>query len=169
VSVNEAMQVAGPAGPGVRLLDARSAGLDHAGLRSWAREESAATGAPHVSRSYRYPYCMMAWHTEPVGVDIERIGPVDAGFVASISAPAERRAPAPAGEDDEYATALWCSKEALAKALGDALRYDPRRLESPLGWPDGRAGPWRALEVAAPPRHTAWACWRATVDAPVAV
>ena len=28
---------------------------------------------------------------------------------------------------------LWSGKEALAKALGDALRYDPRRLESPAG------------------------------------
>jgi hypothetical protein len=141
----------------VRLLDARAAGLDEPGLRAWARAEAARGGAPRVSRSYSYPYALVAWHDEPVGVDIERIEACDAAFAESICTPRERAEIAA----DTYLTALWCSKEALAKALGDALRYDPRRLDSPMLWPGGRAGPWRAEPVAAPPGHTAWLCWRA--------
>jgi hypothetical protein len=53
----------------------------------------------------------------------------------------------------------WCSKEALAKALGDPLRYDPRRLGSPIRWPASRSGPWRAIPLRAPTGHAAWLCW----------
>jgi phosphopantetheinyl transferase len=55
---------------------------------------------------------------------------------------------------------MWCGKEALSKALGDALAYDPRRLGSPLSWPDGRSGAWCAAELPAPAGHVAWLCWR---------
>jgi hypothetical protein len=137
--------------PRVRILDARTRGLDEDGLRSWARMEGA--GAAHTTRSYCYPYAVVAVHARPVGVDIERREPHDATFVSSISTPSEL------GRDLDPAS-LWCSKEALAKALGDALRYDPRRLESPMLWPDGRSGPWAAEELTAPPDHVAWLCWR---------
>jgi phosphopantetheinyl transferase len=63
-------------------------------------------------------------------------------------------------DPDAYVSSLWSSKEALAKALGDPLHYDPRRLESPMSWPGGRAGPWRAARLATPDGHTAWLCWR---------
>jgi len=42
---------------------------------------------------------------------------------------------------DNYLTSLWAAKEALAKALGDALCYEPSRLGSPQHWPRGRPGP----------------------------
>jgi quercetin dioxygenase-like cupin family protein len=146
--------------PEVRLLDARAADLDEAGLREWARAETAACGEPCVSRSYRYPFALVAWHSEPVGVDIERVEPLGPEFADSICTPEERSESAAAADSDAYLTSLWCSKEALSKALGDALRYDPRRLGSPQRWPDGRAGPWRAKQIDAPERHTAWICWR---------
>ncbi|HWE10427.1 MAG TPA: hypothetical protein VG325_13820 [Solirubrobacteraceae bacterium] len=57
---------------------------------------------------------------------------------------------------------MWSSKEALAKALGDALRYDPRRLEAPVAWVNGACGPWRARPVPAPPGHVARVCWRSS-------
>lgn len=62
---------------------------------------------------------------------------------------------------DRTITSLWSSKEALAKALGDALAYDPRRLEAPVAWPDGRSGAWRAraLELAQED-YVGWVCWR---------
>jgi phosphopantetheinyl transferase len=147
--------------PEVRLLDARAAGLDEAGLRTWARAQTAACGQPYVVRSYRYPYALVAWHSEPVGVDIERIEPCDAAFAELILTPAERADPMPFAEPDAHLTSLWCSKEALSKALGDALRYDPGRLDSPMRWPDLRSGPWRAAPLRTTPRHTAWLCWRA--------
>lgn len=60
---------------------------------------------------------------------------------------------------DNYLTSLWAAKEALAKALGDALCYEPSRLGSPQHWPRGQAGPWRAKQLPAPSGHVAWLCW----------
>lgn len=148
--------------PEVRLLDARSAGLDEARLRAWARAETSASGGAYVARSYRYPYALVAWHSEPVGVDIERIAPCDAAFADSICTPSESADPARLADPDAYITSLWCSKEALSKALGDAIRYDPRRLDSPMRWPERGAGPWRAATLAVPAHHTAWLCWRSS-------
>jgi phosphopantetheinyl transferase (holo-ACP synthase) len=181
-----------PAGaPAVRLLDARSDGLDEPSLRGAARAiadmvdaVADAEHAPCVSRSYRYPHALVAWHDAPVGVDIERIERFDPEFLESISTPSERaRSPAPrdlaalarspaardpAGHADSanprdpasYTASLWASKEALAKALGDPVAYDPRRLESPMFWPAGRSGPWRAAPLPVPDGHNAWLCWR---------
>jgi len=150
----------GPGGREVRLLEAREPGLDERGLRRWARAQTFA-GARCVSRSYRHPYGLVAWHDQPVGIDIERIEQFDPALLESICTPSERSLPVDELDPARYATSVWCSKEALSKALGDALRYDPRRLGSPLFWPGGRSGPWRARSLPAPPGHTAWLCWRA--------
>jgi hypothetical protein len=51
-----AIRIAGLAGaPEVRVIDARSAGLDEHGLR--------------------YPYALVSWHRGRVGIDIERVEP----------------------------------------------------------------------------------------------
>jgi hypothetical protein len=152
-----------PRAPRVRLLDARAAGVDEPGLRELARAECASSGAPHTTRSYSFPYALVAWHEARVGVDIERIAHCDEAFARSISTPAEHVEYGSVLDPDGHFTSVWSSKEALAKALGDALEYDPRRLDSPLGWPGGRAGAWRALALALPgaAHHVAWLCWRA--------
>jgi hypothetical protein len=150
-------------GPLVRLLDARTAGLDDAGLRRWARAVGAQLAPLLVTRSYRHPFALVAAHHAAVGVDLERVEPVDAAFATSIATP-EERAALEAGEagDDlaSWAIALWSGKEALAKALGDALAYDPRRLGAPARWPGLRCGPWRAAALPVPAGHTGWVCWR---------
>jgi 4'-phosphopantetheinyl transferase superfamily len=146
--------------PEVRLLDARAAGLDEPGLRDRARVISATVGAPYVSRSYRHPYALVSWHTGPVGIDLERVEPCDAAFARSICTPAETIEWATLEDASVYFSSLWCSKEALAKALGDALRYDARRLEAPMLWPAGRAGAWNAARLPMGPGHVAWLCWR---------
>ncbi len=107
----------------------------------------------------------MAWHSAPVGVDIERVAPCDEAFADSIRTPAERAAATPQRRlPDRHITSLWSSKEALSKALGDALDYDPRRLEGPQAWPNGRSGPWRAVTLdLADDEHVAWLCWRAEI------
>jgi len=147
-------------GPGVVLLDALQAGLDEPGLRESARTSASSTGAPHTSRSYRYPYAFVVSHSEPVGIDIERIEPFDQAFLDSILTPSERRAGFSDANPDRFAASLWSSKEALSKALGDPVRYDPRRLDSPMFWPDARSGPWRAASLPVPAGHVAWLCWR---------
>ena len=151
-----------PGGPEVRLLDALEAGLDKPGLKAWARAESDNAGGLHSSRSYRFPYALIAWHSEPVGVDIERIEPFDRAFLESIRTPSEPADPPDGAGADDYLASLWSSKEALSKALGDALSYDPRRLESPIAWPDGKSGRWRAAVLAVPAGHVGWLCWRST-------
>jgi hypothetical protein len=155
-------QNAGEATPKVRLIDARTIGLpDEALLRERAREVSANTGAPFTSRSYSFPFALVAWHTSPVGIDIERVTPCDEAFADSIRTPAERAKGWPSDDPNRFFTSLWSSKEALSKALGDALAYDPRWLDSPGTWPEGRSGPWRAMTFDVSMEHVGWLCWRA--------
>jgi hypothetical protein len=155
--------------PVVRLLDARWAALDAPALREWARAVAGGLGRPYVTRSYRFPYALVAAHDGPVGADLERVEPVDRAFAASIATPDEREAldAGEAGDDvASWAIALWSGKEALAKALGDAVAYDPRRLPSPLRWPDLRAGAWRAAPLPVPAHHVGWVCWRTAGEDP---
>lgn len=146
------------------LINARAVGIsDEAALRELARAVSTEAGAPFSSRSYCFPFALIAAHTAAVGIDIERVEPCDAAFADSIRTPAELAAGPPReGDPDRFFTSLWSSKEALSKALGDALAYDPRRLEGPGAWPDGRSGPWRAASIdIGEDGHVAWLCWRA--------
>jgi 4'-phosphopantetheinyl transferase superfamily len=147
----------------VQLIDARTAdALDGAALRELARKACAEVAAPFTSRSYRFPFALIAAHGAEVGVDIERVEPCDAAFADSIRTPAELSSagPSQAEDHDRYFTSLWSSKEALSKALGDALAYDPRRLEGPGAWPEGRSGPWRVTPLEVPDGYVAWLCWK---------
>jgi phosphopantetheinyl transferase len=146
-------------GPRVALIDATIEGLDEDALRTRARDLGAAVGAGAVSRSYCYPYALVGWGAGSIGVDIERVVPCPEDFSRAIATPSEH-----AGRrwtTDRELISLWSSKEALSKALGDALDYDPRRLESPAGWPDGACGSWRTATLPAPDGYCAWVCWRA--------
>jgi hypothetical protein len=156
-----AATVSGAEAPLLRLLDARAAGAaDEAALRELARAASIHSGAPFTSRSYSFPFALVAAHSAAVGIDIERVEPCDAAFANSIRTPAERAAAGPPREDhDRYFTSLWSSKEALAKTLGDTVAYDPRRLEGPGAWPDGRSGPLRATPLDVPDGYVGWLCW----------
>jgi hypothetical protein len=146
--------------PDVRLLDARALHVDEADFRDLARELTTKSGAAYVSRSYSFPYALVAWHYHPVGVDVERIGRCDDTFADLICTPDERGDVARSDDADRLLTSLWSSKEALSKGLGDALQYEPARLESPTGWPSQQAGAWRCRELAVDPDHVAWVCWR---------
>jgi phosphopantetheinyl transferase len=144
--------------PKLHLFDARADDVDEQGLRQLARAHS--PGAAHASRSYRFPYAVIARHDHQVGVDIERIERQDRAFAESICTPSERERLDGIDDLGRFASSLWCSKEALSKALGDPLAYDPRRLESPMWWPSGESGPWRARELELVPDHVVWLCWR---------
>ena len=153
--------------PRVLTLDARAHGLDPHGLRAWARSTTRRSGARFTSRSYRYPHALVAIHTGRVGVDLERIQTCDTAFADLICTPTERRDPACVTDPDHYLTSLWCSKEALAKALGDARRYEPSRIDSPLTWSQDTASPWQTTELTVAPGFVAWLCWEHT-DTPAA-
>lgn len=148
-------------GPEVRLLDACASGIDEQQLREVSRRWQERSGAPFRSRSYCHPYALIAWHSCEVGVDIERVQRCEPAFARSICTPEEIARDWSAVEDpDTHFISMWSSKEAVAKALGDALSYDPRRLPAPLLWPEGRAGAWRAVGLEPAPGHVAWVCWR---------
>lgn len=151
--------------PEVLLLDALASDLDADALRGWARRLSAASGAPFSTRSYRYPYALVSWHHCPVGADIERVGRCDAALADLVCTPDERPRAARSTDPDHYLTSLWSAKEALSKALGNAVWYEPSRLGSPVDWPLGKAGPWRAAQLDVPAGHVAWLCWSTAASA----
>lgn len=147
--------------PAYELLRASAPAGADARLRTLARRHPAALAAGHSSRSYRAPLALVAWGETPLGIDLERVDACDRAFAESICTPGELALFAGRLGDARFVTSLWSGKEALAKALGDAIRYDPRRLDSPLGWEGGSAGPWRARELAPAPGHVAWLVWAA--------
>jgi phosphopantetheinyl transferase len=110
----------------VLLLDALAAGLDGPGLQSWAQALADDALPATTSRSHRCPYALVASHREQVGVDIERVEPFDPAFLESIRTPSEPRRPPLGSAPGAFVSSMWCGKEALAKALGDALADDPR-------------------------------------------
>lgn len=146
--------------PTVWTLLAR-ANEDETDLRIRARAMTAE--AAWCSRSYRYPHALVAVHTAPVGLDIERISTCDNQLLIAAATPTElTRLLAPETRTQLAIADLWSSKEALAKALGTPLAYEPTRLESPAYWPAGSANRWRAERFPAPPGHVAWLCWTPT-------
>jgi hypothetical protein len=153
-----------PRGPGptVELLRAGARDTEQ-DLHDAARVRSAQLAPERrVSRAYAFPYGLLAHHDTAVGVDVERVAPCDVVFAASICTPDELSTIRV--RDAAGVTSLWSSKEALAKALGDARLYDPRRLTSPLGWRHGASGPWRARPLTVAPGYRAWVCWRAVAE-----
>jgi hypothetical protein len=165
------LDVAAVDAPTVHLLDATGSAVGQAGLRATARQLCDGSSTAYASRSYRYPLALVALHCRPVGADIERIERWTVEQARSILTPDERRivsadATGSGIEPDAVdPSVIWSGKEALAKALGNALRYDPRHLGSPAFWPDGRAGPWRACRLPVPDGHVGWLCWRVVDEA----
>jgi hypothetical protein len=157
-------------GPRVRLIDVRGSGVDQQGLRdaAWGLTETLTSGgARHVSRSYRWPLALVAGWALAVGVDIERVETeADRAFADSICTPEERIELGARRFDPAVVASLWCGKEAVAKALGDALAYDPRRLGAPLLWPDGVSGRWHARPLEVSPGYVGWVCWLAAAANP---
>jgi phosphopantetheinyl transferase len=164
VSLARALPYPGSArGPRVWLLDASHSGADADALRQWAREQTARSGLSYVSRSYSHPLALAAWHRAAVGVDVERVTRCDAELADVICTPAEREVVVGVPCRDRLLSALWSSKEALSKALGDALDYNPARLDAPMRWPQHRSGNWTCAPLPVPATHVGWVCWFAIV------
>lgn len=131
--------------------------ISDAELRAYAR--SVTPSALHVSRSYCGSRALVVWHDCDVGIDIEGVSALDEGFAATICTPAELEAARYVRDRNLCLTSMWSGKEALAKALGEPVSYDPTRLESPRCWPDGVCGRWRATPLDVGPALVAWLCW----------
>lgn len=70
----------------------------------------------------------------PIGIDLERIVPRDADFLKAMASEAERallaKLPAVAAAGEEWATRLWCAKEAFGKLLGTGVDTTPHHFEA---------------------------------------
>jgi len=155
-----------PTRPELWRIDARDSGANDSRLRELARTLSDRLRRPYVSRTYAFPWAYVAVHDGPVGVDLERIAPCSSAFASLICAPGEGTDPRIVADPDTHLTNLWSSKEALAKALGDALDYEPARLASPLYWPSGRSGRWMADPITDLAGYCGWICWTARLTRP---
>ena len=110
--------------PDVVVFDALEARLDEPGLRDPGANVSSERRPAHTSRSYRYPYALVASHSEPVGVDIERIEAFHQAFLESILTPSERRAGSSGADPDRFVATLWSSRR---HSLDGARRRRPLR------------------------------------------
>ena len=152
-----------PEGPVVLAL----LGGDGERLRALARRLCALVGG-ECSRSYHPPVALVGIHAGRVGVDVEGVVATEAGFFEGIATPRERTTlslPPEGPQRDRFLIELWSAKEAVAKALGDALSYDPRRLDSPFVWQEVGPGLYRAGAAYAHPLElgeglVGWVCWR---------
>jgi hypothetical protein len=124
---------------------------------------------PFWSRSYSGVVALVAGWRHRVGIDIEFLHRAneatwsidDEFFRSSIMSADEREKWRVATNADPWAsaTSVWCSKEALAKALGTPLQMDPARLTGPTAWPDASRGRWRATSLDVPARERHAVAW----------
>lgn len=64
-----------------------------------------------------------------IGIDLERIGrDLSDDFSRSVFSPEENELAASSGDGPTALLRFWCAKEALAKALGTGIRYNPGDL-----------------------------------------
>ena len=120
------------------------------------RKEARAVVLPEAwksSRSYRLSYALVGVGPTRVGVDLEVLD-------SSVGADAvlTRGEQSLGGSSSDWCV-WWSAKEALAKALGNARNYDPRRLDSPALWRNGREGRWVARRVMIPEGLIVWVVW----------
>jgi phosphopantetheinyl transferase len=118
-----------------------------------ARTNNEATTFKHISRSYSGKYVVEVKSETRCGVDMEVLRPVELAW--SIDSPFFEKAMLVPGEKElilqsafsEHqflSTLIWASKEALAKALGDARNYEPSKLLSPIAWDALKTTTWCA-------------------------
>ncbi len=141
---------------------------DHDRLRSRARRECDGRW-PHWSRSYCGDHAVIVGWRDRVGVDVETLDrPIettwslhDELFRTTMMTAEERELAPPldlvAARD--MALSLWCSKEALAKALGTPLDWEPTRLRGPALWPSRDVGRWRATYLGPDVLHFRALAW----------
>ena len=109
----------------------------------------------HLSVSHTGNHVGVAVASRPVGLDVERVRPLDVEALAAVAlSPAERDRLARDAVtlDDRAFLTIWVRKEAVLKAAGTGLAVDPRRLE--VSPPSAAAGLLRADGLPHPAR-----CW----------
>lgn len=97
-------------------------------------------GRPHISGPWEQPLGVSIAHKDDLavaivvpgatpGVDVEKIEPRSEGF-QSLAYQEDELALLPSEDRDAWITRLWCAKEAVGKARGTGLQYNPRKLKA---------------------------------------
>lgn len=87
----------------------------------------------HFSLSHSEEYAACALAREPVGVDIQKIRPVDTGVARRCFSEEEQQRLRLARAPEEELIRIWTLKEAVVKASGLGLRQDLRRVNASAG------------------------------------
>lgn len=94
------------------------------------------SGGVHFNVSHSHDVAVIAICVDvPVGVDVERIQPVEAGLVDQVFSPEEHAAFARIPEPEQAVAFVrcWCRKEALLKGLGVGLTLPMESIAVSLG------------------------------------
>ncbi len=107
----------------------------------------------NTSRSYSGRYVVETFSQSRCGIDLETLKPAEANwsihsplFELAMLAPGEKELIEASDfcQHENLPTVIWASKEALAKALGDAKNYEPTQLRSPITWAAEPSPNWSA-------------------------
>ena len=120
------------------------------------RQKGKGTEEIFESRSYSRDFAVEVFASSRCGIDLELPTPSDPEW--SIESPLYQLAVLAKGEkelvlateyrnDTDLASVIWSSKEALAKALGDASSYEPTDLYSPITWGVNGPANWKAKHI----------------------
>ena len=124
-----------------------------------APRTASATSKPtsrFISRSYSGAFVAEVQSQQYCGIDIELAAPSNGNwsirskhFVDAVLAPNELPLLLETSWAKEpfFETQIWASKEAFAKASGDASQYEPNELTSPMTWSDSPHAERRAINL----------------------
>ncbi len=88
---------------------------------SWGRPWAAAAPSLYLSLSHSGEYAVCALGDEPLGVDVQQIGPLRPGVLKRFYSEKEREMVADAPEKEREFARIWARKESYVKALGRGL------------------------------------------------
>jgi len=109
-----------------------------------------------LSRSHSGRFTIEVVSNQRCGIDLEIANEIDPewsfdseSFELAILAPGEKGLimSSSMSSAKDLATLIWVSKEALAKALGDATNYEPNKIYSPICWEATRPNNWQAVHI----------------------
>ena len=109
-----------------------------------------------LSRSYSGRFAIEVVSNQRCGIDLEIAKEAEFDwsvnselFELAMLAPGEKELimASSLSSDKDLETVIWVSKEALAKALGDATRYEPSKIYSPICWDGMQPNNWQAFHV----------------------
>ena len=109
-----------------------------------------------LSHSHGFALCaVLPAADRPLGIDLERVTPRPAGFLADYATPAEQAlvAGTPAERRDLHVTAIWSAKEAVLKALHKGLSVDTRAVSCLIDLAGREPFEWQPFAVKLDPER----------------